>query len=206
MKILLLLLPFALMTCTAPPPPDAPPPLPRPAATASTERPISPHSRRSPDRTHWLPVLPTWSFDAAKSKLAHSLRNHQNIISLKVRKRGWSDLLITFVYRHAPVKEVKGHEETLFVVTSDGKLIYTTQHPISSGCGLTALELATGKELLTMNLKGLGPISHSKYRNRINIEYKYPHHLVIFGNESSGKYVEVVDLRSHTTILHTLVR
>jgi hypothetical protein len=42
---------------------------------------------------------------------------------------------------------------------------------------------------------GLGPVNHSKYRNRVQLDVRHGM-LLVYGHESQGRYVEAFDLHS----------
>jgi hypothetical protein len=64
---------------------------------------------------------------------------------------------------------------------------------------VVAVDLKTGKRLWKTNLQGLGPIAHTKYRNRVIIEVD-DRRVTVYGNESSGRYVEQLDPRTGKTL------
>ena len=59
---------------------------------------------------------------------------------------------------------------------------------ISSGCRLEKYSL-DGKLMYKVELQGLGPISHSKYRNEVAVEID-GEAVVVKGKESQGSYLE----------------
>ena len=67
---------------------------------------------------------------------------------------------------------------------------------ISSGCSVYAYDIDTGLERWRIALDGLGPIEHSQYLNAVQIQ-RDGDQLVVFGDESEGKYIEVLDLDPH---------
>lgn len=91
-----------------------------------------------------------------------------------------------------------GHGETVFAI-HDGVLFYTDHHPNSSGCAVVAFDLRAEKQLWKTQLTGLGPIAHSKYRNRVNIAADGKV-VRVYGLESAGGYVEFVDRKSGKTV------
>jgi hypothetical protein len=93
----------------------------------------------------------------------------------------------------------EGHSETVFIVTGD-VLYYTNHHPNASGCQLIAIDLESGKQMWKKDLKGLGPISHFRYRNQVNLDLEDGDTLRVFGRESAGGYVELVNRKSGNTI------
>ncbi len=72
-----------------------------------------------------------------------------------------------------------------------GDRLYVAEHGrISSGATLSSFELASGAKLWTLPVHGLGPIAHSKYANRVEVA-TFRGAIVVFGNESSGRYIEL---------------
>jgi outer membrane protein assembly factor BamB len=83
-----------------------------------------------------------------------------------------------------------------------GNVLYYPQfHPSSNGAALVAVDLTTGKELWKTQLQGIGPVRHFAYRNLINMEIS-KETVMIFGNESFGRYVEIVQLSTGKTVGH----
>jgi hypothetical protein len=74
--------------------------------------------------------------------------------------------------------------------------------PISSGCAIIAFDLKAGKDLWKSSLKGLGPIKHSKYHNRVWMDPVADGVLGVYGHESAGRYVELVDFKTGRTVGH----
>lgn len=90
-----------------------------------------------------------------------------------------------------------------FVPTSSmvraGDRLYATHHcAIASGASVSAVDRASGRVLWTTELEGLGPIGHDKYRNETRIALD-PRGLVIYGNETQGQYIEILDPRTGLT-------
>ena len=96
------------------------------------------------------------------------------------------------------------HANTVFVEKGN-VLYYTDFSPYSSGCTLIAYDLQTSKELWKTDLQGLGPIKHFKYRNTVALDIKEGT-LRVLGNESSGKYVEFVDMKTGKTVGHRIFK
>jgi len=62
----------------------------------------------------------------------------------------------------------------------------------ATGCRVLALDVDTGEQHWATTLSGLGSIGHSRYINRVQITVS-DDRLLVFGNESAGKYIEVLD-------------
>jgi hypothetical protein len=73
--------------------------------------------------------------------------------------------------------------------------------PISTGCKVVAVDLLTGNHLWEFYLVGIGPTKHSKYSNSVNIETD-GEKVIIYGNESNGRYVEHLDINSGKMLLN----
>lgn len=97
-----------------------------------------------------------------------------------------------------------GHYQSVFT-TKENILYHADYSHNSSGCKLVAVDLKNGKQLWSTSLKGLGPVEHSKYRNAINLEFD-GEVLTVFGKESSGRYVEVVDAKTGKTVGHKVFK
>ena len=72
-----------------------------------------------------------------------------------------------------------------------GKLYAALYSDTATGCRVLALDADSGNVLWEVPLKGLGFLHHSKYSNRVQMRF-IDDQLVIFGNESAGKYIEVL--------------
>jgi hypothetical protein len=101
-------------------------------------------------------------------------------------------------------KELYGWQEdgpAAFVVRE--RVVYRADyHRMSTGCSVIAFELKAGKKLWQVNLKGMGPISHSKYRNTVRMEKYDDTAFAVYGDESAGKYVELVEYTTGRTLGH----
>jgi hypothetical protein len=87
---------------------------------------------------------------------------------------------------------VTQQRHTIVFTRSEGTLFIAEFHPIATGCRVVAIKLATGRLIWETQLQGIGPTCHSKYRNRVNIETDGGR-VIVYGNESHGKYVEQLD-------------
>jgi hypothetical protein len=93
------------------------------------------------------------------------------------------------------------HVEVSFA-QRNGVFYYTDFSPYSSGCRVVAFDLTAKKQLWKAELKGLGGIDHSKYRNEVRMEVLDDDTLRVFGKESAGRYVEIVDRSTGKTVGH----
>lgn len=95
-----------------------------------------------------------------------------------------------------------GGVETPFV-ERNGILYYALYWRHSSGCEIVAYDLKQQKHLWRSWLQGIGPVFHSIYGNEVRFgTSEHKEVLKVFGRESFGRYVEIVDLESGKTVGH----
>ena len=122
-------------------------------------------------------------------------------ISLLRKKGAWGDLTIRFADKDRVALVIEGHVGTTFV--TDGTVVYYADYRLmSSGCALVAFDLKARKQLWKTALRGLGPIDHTKYYNRVRVELIPGAAVRVWGKESAGTYLEYVDLKTGKTIAH----
>jgi hypothetical protein len=130
------------------------------------------------------------------------------------------DVTCTFTYTETPALArtacaSKGRElwhsdeahafvEDAALVLVRGTLYSARISNISSGCTLHAWDARTGAARWATHLKGLGPIGHSEYLNAVELRM-IAGRPVVFGWESSGRYIEAVDPTSGATAYHAIV-
>lgn len=73
----------------------------------------------------------------------------------------------------------------------DGTLYVAYGDAHSSGASLIAVDITKGTERWHTPLRGVGPTAHSEYFNQLQIAIVRDH-VVVYGNESNGRYLEVV--------------
>jgi outer membrane protein assembly factor BamB len=69
----------------------------------------------------------------------------------------------------------------------------------ASGAELAAVDTKTGRLLFRAPLRGLGPGPHGKGRNRVQLHFVDPW-VVVFGDESGGRYIEALDAKTGETV------
>jgi hypothetical protein len=87
----------------------------------------------------------------------------------------------------------RAHPASVFVRRGD-VLFYADFSPNSSGCSIVAYHLQQG-ELWKTPLWGIVLLGQSMYSNRVNLKLDGDH-LIVYGDESAGKYIELVDVRT----------
>ncbi len=90
------------------------------------------------------------------------------------------------------------------LIHREDRLFMLHHSQIASGCTLRALDPATGQVRWETQLQGLGPVAHSKYRNQVQMRV-HGDRVIVYGWESQGAYIEVVDASTGQTIEHRLV-
>jgi hypothetical protein len=105
----------------------------------------------------------------------------------------------TFAKKDGPKITLLGHAQSTVVIRGDA-LYFADYGTSSSGCRVLAYDLTTGKKAWAQPLEGIGPVDHTKYRNKVAMSVeKHPtakeaFALVITGWEAFGAYYEVIDL------------
>jgi hypothetical protein len=85
------------------------------------------------------------------------------------------------------------HLASVFIRGGD-MLYYAEFSPYASGCSIVAYHLKQGERWKTP-LWGIGPKGNSMYTNRVNMKLD-GNHLIVYGDESAGRYIELVDVRT----------
>jgi hypothetical protein len=93
---------------------------------------------------------------------------------------------------------------TAVLLRRASKLYTALYSDIATGCRVLAQDAASGEVLWERSLKGLGPLHHSKYSNLVQMRF-IDDRLAVFGNESSGKYVEVLDPKNGQRLSNRVV-
>ena len=88
----------------------------------------------------------------------------------------------------------------------EGVVYYPVHSPIGSGCKVVAFDLTAKKELWSTGLKGMGLVLHSWYRNQVRLEVLDGDTLRVWGKESAGRYVEIVDRTTGKTVGHKVFK
>jgi len=143
-----------------------------------------------------------WEWEADRATVLHAMLNYHGDYQVEVAKKPntFGDLTVRFTKDGKEALALKGSYATTFV-GKDSILYYTEYHPSASGCALVAYDLANKKELWKTRLKGLGPIPHFQYSNLVTVDL-VGDAVKVLGNESAGRYVEFVDLKTGKTAGH----
>jgi hypothetical protein len=144
-----------------------------------------------------------WSWSDVKASLFycidHNLPNYQVELSLNPKER-FKPVTIRIGDGKKMLFACQGHGQTVFV--SREKMLFVADfHPLVTGCQVMAVDLTSGKQLWQTRLRGIGPVTHSRYNNLVNIETD-GRVVIVRGNESSGRYVEILDTKTGKTVGH----
>jgi hypothetical protein len=143
-----------------------------------------------------------WNWIPERASLDYCLR--ESPISATSRPSEQSGIIISLRLNGKQEVEFAGHAETVFAV-GNNVVYYAEFHPHSTGCEVVAINLETGKQLWRHPLKGMGSISHSKYRNQVILDIDELT-VRVLGKESAGRYVEYVDRESGRTVGHRVFK
>ncbi len=111
--------------------------------------------------------------------------------------KAWA-LTLTLKREGQPVYSWEGHAYSVFVL-ADNVLYWRTSCPRARVCAVIAYDLKGGKQLWKTHLWGVPVAAHSRYKNRINLEID-DRHVIVYGNESFGRYIEILDLGTGKTV------
>lgn len=81
------------------------------------------------------------------------------------------------------------------LLAHQGRLFVAHHSAIASGAKVFAYNLRTGALIWEKQLQANGPVDHSKYRNEVQLSPR-AHHVLTYGRESGGSYIEVLDART----------
>ena len=103
------------------------------------------------------------------------------------------------------VKKVWGRRdlftESAFLLVKDNILFIGLYSGKSTGCHVLAINIALSEVIWECQLLGLGSVGHSRYRNSVQMCF-IDNKLFVFGWESSGKYIEILDPDSGALLLN----
>lgn len=139
-----------------------------------------------------------WDWADERASLDYSVEKCK--LKADIRTNDVGRIAVGFTLDGVTAVDFAAHKNTTFVVQGT-TLYYADYHRMSTGCVLMAIDLKTGKQLWKANLKGLGPINHTKYFNLVALEAD-DGAIKIMSKESAGRYVEFVDLQTGKTLGH----
>ena len=147
--------------------------------------------------------LPEWQWNDEQARIFYCIsqlpESHGFVISTTGQR---SVFKLTLTHNDSNVFTWHGTEFSVFRVNGND-LLFADWNLGASGGEIVAVNIADGSERWRTKLKGLGSIRHSAYRNRIDLVAK-DDVVVIWGDESFGRYVEIKRLDTGETVGHKL--
>ncbi len=146
-----------------------------------------------------------WKWSDDRASILHYFMGASTNFEVKLVRRSmasWREVTVEVGNGSEVLHKISTHAEGNFVIAGS-LVIYTKHSMIGSGCELLAFDLDKQKYAWRTQLKGIGPVDHSKYRNRVNLEVR-KNSVAVYGFESAGQYVEVVDLKTGDTLSNTV--
>jgi hypothetical protein len=144
-----------------------------------------------------------WTWAAERASVGDSFLKFPNTYQVELirKKDKYGEITIRLVDDGKELYAWEGHYRSVFSLTSD-VLVYADFMASRTGCSIIAYDLKKQKQLWKTALKGLGPIAHFRYSNSVNLEIIKNDVVRVFGNESAGQYLEIVDLKTGKTVGH----
>ena len=150
----------------------------------------------APSHALAAPAAVAWQWDSAPDLFPRlDLTAGDHVLALKKKKlvlRGpsWS------------VAVAAGHEDSGATLAAEGGRVFVAFYNRSSaGCELAGFDGASGKQLWSVRLDGIGPIGHSKYSNRVQMRMIGA--TTVFGSEAK-RYIEQRDAATGALVSHQL--
>jgi hypothetical protein len=144
-----------------------------------------------------------WSWSAERASVGDSFLKFPNTYQVEMirKKNKYGEITIRLVDDGKEIVAWEGHNRSVFSLNGD-VLVYADFLSSRTGCSVVAYDLKKQKQLWKTGLKGLGPIPHFGYSNSVNLEIINNDAVRVFGNESAGQYLEIVDLKTGKTVGH----
>jgi hypothetical protein len=133
-----------------------------------------------------------WRWVESPARLLDCVQDYQGKYQLDaVRRPGDGGWHVRFLEKDQELHARDWPAHLAFRV--EGDVLYFPEYErMVSGCALVAWDLKAGKQLWRVELRGLGPVAHSKYRNEVDLTVA-DGVVTVYGRESAGRYVERVD-------------
>ena len=160
---------------------------------------LSPAERRAlPEQAAAEAKKWTWSDDRATAEdSSRRLGDGYKVQIDPIPGKPWAST-ITLKREGRTIYSWEGHNYSVFVNEHD--VLYRADfEPGRAGCAVIAYDLRGAKPLWKTHLWGVPVGSHSQYENRINLEID-DRHLIVYGKESYGRYIEILDLKTGKTV------
>lgn len=119
------------------------------------------------------------------------------------RDRGFNQRGLTITARSGEKFRIDAQRFSTFC-RRDDRLFFADYVSMASGCAIVAYDLSNGKVLWKKDLKGLGNVEHSKYRNNVIVAIE-SERIVVRSVESRGAYVECLAQDDGRQLHHRLI-
>ena len=148
-----------------------------------------------------------WTWTAERASVSDSFLRFPSTYQVELirKKNKYGEITIRLLDDGKELVSWEGHYRSVFSLQGD-VLVYAAFHPSSTGCAVVAYELKNKKQLWKTDLKGLGPIDHFRYSNSVNLEIINNDAVRVFGNESAGQYLEIVNLKTGKMVGHRVYK
>lgn len=137
----------------------------------------------NPKKWQWDDTLSAESFNTARAQYKIEFEQNHTVHLLCIDQSGslkWVQHIPTLGANQAELLAV---QEQLFLA------LYSSSF---TGCQIIAFNADSGLQQWRVQLAGLDTAGHSKYSNHVQMQFK-DGAVVVLGNESTGKYIEVLD-------------
>jgi hypothetical protein len=147
-----------------------------------------------------------WAFSDTEARLQFALGKSQPRYALTATapaSTGNDGLTVHVALLGNEVFAFPAHEFTVFDIVGH-RLYYADFDPAAAGAAVVSVDLTTGTELWRTQLKGVGDGAGAAYQTRLNLTADEAG-VTVLGNETGGKYVEVLDAETGETGGHRVV-
>lgn len=150
-----------------------------------------------------------WSWEPEEACLFHcafkEFWNFRTEIVIPKREGFRNKLLVRLFEDGKEIYSFEAYRSTVF--TRQGDILYLADFcPVSSGCSILAIDFRAKKQLWKAELRGIGPVSHSKYFNQVTVHLVANDLLLVRGNEAFGRYLEFVNIKTGKTVGNKVFR
>jgi hypothetical protein len=189
----------------------------RAIAVAMIGRGQDPSEALAPRKRAWQESLEhrTFAFRADEADLIFALSQFSGDCQVHMihDPKKWSRLTFKFVRDGSELLAIEAHRNSTFRTV--GNILYFPHFwPSSTGCTVAAYDLTTGKKLWETKLNAMGYPGHSAYRNEVTIgvgkvegiDKAGEGSVSVYGHETFGDYIEVLDQKTGTLLAHKIYR
>jgi hypothetical protein len=147
-----------------------------------------------------------WSSENALGDFQTSVKANSSayVFEMEHRSNGWDSDFTVKDPLHAEIFHEVVHSgvNSPFIVKDD-VLYFPRYATLRTGCKLEAYDLKQRKYVWQTWLYGIGKVGHTKYNNQVWIK-KDGDVLFLFGKESKGSYLEIVDIKSGRSLANRI--